>query len=167
MLWMVIAISLAVLLMLPWMVGMAMSAYQQITRVELIKAPVSEVWEALDNLPAQTYWRSGLRNVQMVDDDAGTRWIEHSTQGDQVVLRKLKGQSGKELVLEMRSASGIGNRSATLNSVPGGTRVTFVETLETRSPLKRLQVRRAGGLDRRLGQFIQELKHKFAGGNPV
>ena len=34
--------------------GFAISPYQQVTRVELIKAPINDVWESLSNLPTQT-----------------------------------------------------------------------------------------------------------------
>jgi hypothetical protein len=154
------AIIVAVLVFL--LAGFAISPYQQVTRVELIKAPINEVWETLSNLPTQTYWRQDIKNIQMLDDDAGLRWVEHPTNGSaSTTVRKIKEKAPQVLLLEMDNSNGKGSREARLSQVPGGTRITFTERCETQSPFKRLQARRSGGLDKKLDKFIQELKQKF------
>jgi hypothetical protein len=154
---------LAVILLLLLLTGVLLPARQQVTRVELFKAPVAEVWEALDNLPGQTQWRNNLKSVQMLDDDAGLRWVEQAVKGRQVTVRKLKRLEQQELSLELRQRGGLGGRSARLNSVPGGTRVTFAETLENRMPFARILSHLQGGVDTRLDGFIQQLRIRFPG----
>jgi len=160
--WIVLVLGTA-LLLLPFVVGALMPASQQVTRVELIKASAADVWDALTDLPRQIQWRSDLKSVQMLDDDEGLRWVEQLGHGSPVTLRKSKEIPQKELLLEMGYKDGKGTRHARLSTVPGGTRVTFVETLETRSPLARLRVRTKGGLDSKLDSFILALKQKFVG----
>lgn len=152
-------IVFAALLLL--LVGFALSARQQVTRVELVKAPLAEVWEALTNLPAQAYWREDLKSVQMLDDDHGLRWVEHPEKGQPLTVRKLKEKLNQELLLEMVNDAGKGTRNARLSGVPGGTRITFTEVLDTNAPLKRIRARMKGGLDKKLDYFIQQLKQKF------
>jgi hypothetical protein len=100
--------------------------------------------------------------MQMIDDDAGLRWVEQSAGTQAIVLRKLKETPLKELLLEMQQDGSKGTRQARLNAVPGGTRVTFTEMLETRTPLGRIKARLGGNPDRRLDHFIQQLKARFA-----
>jgi carbon monoxide dehydrogenase subunit G len=159
--WIIIGIALF-LLLLPVLVGLGMAARQQVTRVELVKAPLQDVWDVLNDLPAQTYWRADVNKVQMLDDDAGIRWVEYPEHGSPVTLRKVKEVPTKELLLEMTGGGSVGSRSAKLSSTQGGTRITFVEILDSRSPLQRIKARMGGGLDKKLDQFIQQLKQKFA-----
>lgn len=154
---------LAVILILLLLTGILLPAKQQVTRVELFKAPIAEVWEALDNLPGQTQWRDNLKSVQMLDDDAGLRWAEQPVKGKRVTVRKLKRFEQQELVLELRQRGSLGGRSARLNHVPGGTRVTFTETLENRMPFARMVSRLQGGVDARLDGFIRQLRTRFPG----
>ena len=160
--WIVLVILLGIVTLL-LLVGLLLPARQQVTRVELFKAPISEVWEALDNLPAQTQWRDGLKSVQMLDDDDGLRWLEQSAKGGAVTVRKLKQLAQKELVLELRQGGKLGGRSARFNSVPGGSRVTFAETLECRMPFTRILSQAGGSVDKRLDGFIRQLRGKFPG----
>lgn len=161
-----VVLSLGILMLLaPLLAGFLMSPYQQVTRVELIKASADDVWNALTDLPQQTQWRPDLTSMQMVDDDAGLRWVEQSAGGNAIVLRKIKENPLKELLLEMQQSGSKGTRQARLNAVPGGTRVTFTEMLETYTSLGRLKARMGGNPDRRLDQFIQQLKARFS--NPV
>lgn len=158
--WVILVISILFLL-IPVMIGLLISPFQQVTRVELIKASADEVWKALTDLPRQTQWRSDLKSMQMVDDDAGLRWIEQSEDGKAITLRKLKETPPKELLLEMRQRGCKGTRQACLNAVPGGTRVTFTEMLETHTPIGRIKARLGGAPDRSLDHFIQQLKASF------
>lgn len=158
-----IAVTVGVLLLLmPVLIGLLISPYQQVTRVELIKASANEVWQALADLPQQTQWRSDLKSMQMLDDDAGLRWIEQPVAGGAVVLRKLKEIPLKELLLDMQQTGSKTTRQACLNAVPGGTRITFTEMLESRTPLGRIKARMNGGPDRSLDHFIQQLRNRFA-----
>ncbi len=161
MLWIVLGVLLALVVVVV-VIGFALSPRQQVTRVELIKAPLADVWEALSNLPAQAYWRSDIKNVQMLDDDHGLRWVEHPEHGRPLTIRKSKEKPNQELLLELSNSAGQGSRHARLSGVPGGTRITFTEVLTTSSPLKRIKARMRGGLDRKLDGFIQQLKQKFA-----
>lgn len=157
-----IAVTLGILLvLLPVLIGLLISPYQQVTRVELIKAPADEVWNALADLPQQTQWRADLKSMQTLDDDAGLRWVEQSGDGNAITLRKLKEIPRKELLLDMQQNGSKRTRQACLNAVPGGTRVTFTEMLETRTPLGRIKTRINGGPDRHLDHFIQQLKARF------
>jgi hypothetical protein len=158
--WIVVGLGTALVLS-PFLLGALLAARQQVTRVELVKAPAAEVWDALTDLPRQIQWRSDLKSVQMLDDDSGLRWVEQPGQGSPVTLRKSKEIPLKELLLGMDCEDGKGTRQARLSAVPGGTRVTFVETLDTPRPLARLRVRTKGGLDAKLDRFILELKQKF------
>jgi hypothetical protein len=158
----VLGVVTTVLLLL-LLAGASLPARQQVTRVELLKAPLDAVWEALDDLPRQIQWRTGLKSVQMLDDDHGLRWVEQPLSGRAVTLRKLKALPAKELLLEMQQGRNKGTRLAQMNTVPGGTRVTFTEMLETRSLTGRIRARLGGGLDQQLDSFIQQLKTKFTG----
>lgn len=158
--WAIVGVSLLFLLM-PLLLGLLISPYQQVTRVELIKASADEVWTALADLPRQAQWRSDLKSMQMIDDDAGLRWVEQSEGGKAVTLRKLKETPLKELLLEMRQRGSKGTRQARLSAVPGGTRVTFTEMLETRTPWGRIKARISGDPDRSLDHFIHQLQAHF------
>ncbi|OQX16020.1 MAG: hypothetical protein BWK73_04885 [Thiothrix lacustris] len=160
MMWVVITL-VVLLLLLPVLVGFLISPYQQVTRVELIKAPADAVWGALSDFSRQAQWRHDLSSMQMLDDDAGLRWIEQVAGQRPVVLRKIKELPLKELLLEMKQGSNKGTRHARLNAVPGGTRVTFTEMLETRNPLGRIKKLMGSSLDQRLDHFIQQLKAHF------
>jgi hypothetical protein len=102
-----------------------------------------------------------------LDDDAGLRWVEHPANDSALTtVRKIKEKAPQILLLEMDNAHGKGSREARLSQVPGGTRITFTERCETKSPFKRLKARRGGGLDKKLDKFIQELKQKFVAPPP-
>lgn len=158
--WILIGLGI-LLLLLPFLIGFLLSPYQQATRVELIKAPADDVWTELSNIAGQTQWRTDLKSVQMLDDDDGLRWVEQPQSGSEVVLRKLKETPSKELLVEMQRPGSRGTREARLNAVPGGTRVTFTEMLESQSPLGRIKARMSGGLDQRLDTFIRQLQAHF------
>lgn len=160
MMWIVITLVI-LLLLLPVLVGFLISPYQQVTRVELIKAPADAVWNALSDFSQQAQWRADLTSMQMLDDDEGLRWVEQVANQRPLVLRKLKELPLKELLVEMTQGSNKGTRHARMNAVPGGTRVTFTEMLETRSPLGRIRGRMGSSLDQRLDHFIQQLKAHF------
>ncbi|MFN3785724.1 MAG: SRPBCC family protein [Thiothrix sp.] len=160
--WVGVALALIFLLLLPVFVGFLLSAHQQVTRVELFKAPADEVWRALSDLSQQSQWRAELKSMQMLDDDAGLRWVERTTLGGTTVLRKLKEIPGKELWLDMQHAGSKSTRHARLNAVPGGTRVTFVETQENRNPLGRIMARVKGNPERHLDLFVRQLKAHFS-----
>lgn len=154
--------ALVSLLLLVLLVGLLLPAREQVTRVELFKAPVAEVWEALSNLPGQAQWRSGLKSVQTLDDDAGLRWVEQPLQGAAVLLRKTKEIPLQELIVELQQRGTLSTRQARLNTVPGGTRVTFTQTLQITMPIRRLLNRFHGGVDSRLDGFIRQLRVKFS-----
>ncbi|QTR48528.1 SRPBCC family protein [Candidatus Thiothrix anitrata] len=154
--------ALVLLLLLALLIGILLPAREQVTRVELFKAPVAEVWEALSNLPGQAQWRSGLKSVQTLDDDEGLRWVEQPQQGAASILRKTKEIPLQELILEARQSGVLTTRQARLSNVPGGTRVTFTQTLQIAMPLRRLGNRMQGGVDNRLDNFIRQLRTKFS-----
>jgi len=158
--WIVISIGL-LLALTPVFVGLLMSPYQQVTRVELIKAPANAVWEALTDLSQHALWRTDLSSMQMLDDDEGLRWVERTADGQATVLRKVKESPLKEVLLDMQQQGRKGTRQVRLSAVPGGTRVTFTETSETRTPFGRLKARLDGNPDKRLDHFIQQLKTHF------
>lgn len=160
MMWVVITL-VVLLLLLPVLVGLLLSPYQQVTRVELIKAPADAVWNALNDFSQQGQWRDDLVSMQMLDDDDGLRWVEQVVAQRPRVLRKLKALPLKELLVEMQQRNNTGTRHARLNAVPGGTRVTFTEMLETRNPLERIRERMGSRLDQRLDHFIHQLKTHF------
>lgn len=150
-----------ILVFLVLLIGMLLPAREQVTRVELFKAPIADVWEALSNLPGQMLWRTNLKNIQTLDDDDGLRWVEQLLQGTTVVLRKTKENPLQELTVELRQRGMCATRQARLNSVPGGTRVTFTQTLQINMPFRRLLNRFRGGVDSHLDDFIRQLRVKF------
>lgn len=160
MLWVIMGLVVALSCFL-LLVGLLLPHREQVTRVALFKAPLAEVWDALNNLPNQTQWRSGLKSVQILDDDDGLRWLERDEQGKVQVLRKIKEIQQQELVLEIHRSGSKTIRQARLSSVPGGTRVTFTETLEAKMPTQRLLNRMRGGVDRQLDGFISQLRGRF------
>lgn len=162
MVWVVIA-CLALAVLLPLLFGLLLSPFQQTTRVELFKAPIGQVWSALSELQQQVHWRQDLQSMQMLDDDAGLRWVERSPQGE-AVSRKVKETPNKELWLEMQFTGGKKvTRQAVLHSVPGGTRVTFTAIEETRQPLARIIARLRSKVEADLDLFVRQLKAHFNG----
>lgn len=148
-----------ILVLLPFLLGLMIPSHQQATRVELIRAPLDTVWDAISELSRQTEWRTDLKSVQLKDDDDGMRWIEIPARGGKVTLRKVKEVEKKELLLQMERGSTVqGTRLAILSAVPGGTRITFTETSELKNPVKRLFAQLGSKLDRRLNQYIAQLK---------
>ena len=151
------------LVLLPALLGLMISPFQQATRVELIKAPLDQVWATLSELSRQTEWRKDLKSVQLKDDDDGMRWVEVSRNGRSTTLRKMKEVPQRELVVQMeRGAHVIGSRQAVLNGVPGGTRVTFTESAQLRSPFTRLAAQMGSRLDKRLNLYIDQVKGRFS-----
>ncbi len=151
------------LVLIPFLLGMMISPHQQATRVELIKAPIEDVWLALSELSRQIEWRTDLKGVQMKDDDDGMRWVEQATRGGTLVLRKMKEVHQKELVIQLEKGKQVrGTRQATFIKVPGGTRVTFTETSVTKNPLARLGAQVGSKLDKRLNHYISQFKTKFS-----
>lgn len=152
-----------VIVLIPFLLGLLIPQHQQATRVELIRAPLDTVWEAISELSRQTEWRTDLKSVQLKDDDEGMRWIEIPARGGKVTLRKVKEVEKKELLLQMERGSTVqGTRLAILSAVPGGTRITFTETSELKNPLSRLFAQMGGKLDRRLNQYIAQLKQAYS-----
>nr|CAA6829153.1 MAG: Unknown protein [uncultured Thiotrichaceae bacterium] len=148
-----------ILVLFPFLLGLMIPQHQQATRVELVRAPLDTVWDAISELSRQTEWRTDLKSVQLKDDDDGMRWIEVPLRGSKITLRKMKEVEKKELLLQMERGSTVqGTRLAILSAVPGGTRITFTETAELKNPIKRLFAQLGGKLDRRLNQYIHQLK---------
>ncbi len=158
-----IAVGTGILLILfPMLIGMMIAPRQQAMRVELIRAPLDTVWQAISELNRQTEWRSDLKSVQLKDDDNGLRWIENPVRGGLLTLRKLKEIEKKEITLQLEKGSRvIGTRHALLRQVPGGTRVTFTETSEINNPTRRLFSHLGNKLDKRLNHYIGQLKNAY------
>lgn len=160
--WILVGIGV-LLVLIPFLLGMMISPQQQATRVELIKAPPEEVWRALSDLSRQTEWRKDLKSMQLKDDDDGMRWVEQPLRGRKVTLRKLKEVPQKEIVVQLEHGTEVvGTRQAVLNNVPGGTRVTFVETARIKSPLGRFRAQFGSRLDTRLNAYIAQVKNSFS-----
>lgn len=158
-----IAIGTGILLFLfPMLVGMMLAPKQEATRVELIQAPLDKVWRAISDLHRQTEWRSDLKGVQTKDDDNGLRWIESPIRGSRLTLRKLKALEHKEIIFQLEKGSRVlGTRHAILSQVPGGTRIKFTETSEIKNPMRRLFSHIGGKLDKRLNNYIAQLKKAY------
>lgn len=158
-----VVIGLAVFLfILPMLIGLMISPTQTATRVELIKAPIDATWEALSDLSRQTEWRTDLKSIQLKDDDDGMRWVETSARYGKLVLRKQKEVPQKEIVVQVEKGERvIGTRKAALSAVPGGTRITFTETSDIKSPILRLRSQLRGGIDRQLQTYIEQFKARF------
>ncbi len=158
-----IAIGTGILLILfPMLVGMMIAPRKQATRVELIRAPLDTVWQAVSELHRQTEWRNDLKSVQLKDDDNGLRWIENPVRGPRMTIRKLKEIEKKEITVQLEKRSRvIGTRHALLRQVPGGTRITFTETSEIKNPMSRLFSHLGDKLDKRLNHYIGQLKSAF------
>ncbi|HPE61673.1 MAG: SRPBCC family protein [Thiothrix sp.] len=155
---------LVLVFLLPFLIGLLIAPSQQATRVELVKAPLDEVWAALSDLSRQTEWRDDLKSMQLKDDDEGMRWVELPVHGPRLVLRKIKEVPKKELVVQLeRGKTPRGKRQAVFTAVPGGTRVTFTETSEISNPLGRFRAHIGSKLDKRLNHYIAQLKKHFAG----
>jgi carbon monoxide dehydrogenase subunit G len=150
------------LVLVPFLLGMMIPARQQATRVELVRAPLDTVWEAISELSRQTEWRTDLKSVQLKDDDDGMRWVETPARGGKVTLRKVREVAKKELLIQMERGSTVqGTRLAILSAVPGGTRITFTETSELKNPVSRLGAQLTSRLDKGLNHYIDQLKQAF------
>lgn len=159
--WSVLAL-LALVIILPLLIGMLLPKLRQATRVELIKAPIDNVWETLSELTRQTEWRSDLKSVQMKDDDDGMRWIEQPKRGWKRILRKQKEVHKQELmVLVEEGSSTLGTRHFLLSDVPGGTRVTMTQSSEIGNPYARFRAHLNNKLDKRVNLFMQQLKDYY------
>ncbi|PID49256.1 MAG: hypothetical protein CR991_07690 [Proteobacteria bacterium] len=159
--WGIVIIGI-LLVIIPFLLGLLVSPHQRATRVELIKAPTIDVWNALSDLSRQTEWRTDLKSVQFKDDDDGMRWVELTKKGEQLVTRKKKEVNQKEILIQIEKGSRVrGTRQAILSSVPGGTRVTFTETSDIRSPFSRIIAQVGSTLDKRLNSYIAQLKNRF------
>lgn len=156
-LWVFIGI-IALLILLPLIMGLLMAPLQRATRVELIRAPLDVVWESIADLPRQTQWRSDLKNVQFKDDDQGIRWIEHSSSLGKVTVRKKFEDEHRELILLLEKGTLQGKRHIRVAGVPGGTRLTINEERTIPSPLGRLTAK----IDKQVNQYISDLESYFA-----
>ncbi|WP_020560098.1 SRPBCC family protein [Thiofilum flexile] len=160
--WVIIGI-IVTLVVLPLLIGLMLPQQTRATRVDLVRAPIDQVWESLADLARHTEWRSDLKSVQLKDDDDGLRWLEHSKTYGKLVVRKVKEVHHKEIMMSFQRGKGFkGTREARLNAVPGGTRVTFTETRDIRNPITRLRNLFGSKLDIQLNQYISELKTKYA-----
>lgn len=160
--WVIIGI-IVTLLILPLLIGLMLPQQARATRVDLVRAPIDQVWDSLADLARHTEWRSDLKSVQLKDDDEGLRWLEHSKTQGKLTVRKVKEVHHKEITMSYQRGKGFkGTRQAIFNAVPGGTRVTFTETRDIRNPLARLRNQFGAKLDTQLNQYISELKAKYA-----
>ncbi len=158
----VLVVAGVLLVLIPFLFGMLIPVHQQATRVELIRAPVDTVWEAISELSRQTEWRTDLKSVQLKDDDEGMRWIVTPLKGGRVTLRKVKTVEKKELLIRIdKGSSPQGTRQVILTAVPGGTRINFTETSELKNPIRRLIAQLSGRLDKQLNHYIDQLKQAF------
>lgn len=161
-LWILVGV-LALLIVVPFLIGLMLSPYQRATRVELVKAPIDATWGALSDLSRQTEWRTDLKSVQLKDDDEGMRWVEHLAHGGKITARKQKEVLNKEIIVQLSKGSQvIGTREATLSAVPGGTRITFTQTAVTKNPLQRLSMHMGSKVDKHLQSYIEQFKARFA-----
>lgn len=161
-LWILVGV-LALLIVVPFLIGLMLSPYQRATRVELVKAPIDATWGALSDLSRQTEWRTDLKSVQLKDDDEGMRWVEHLAHGGKITARKQKEVPNKEIIIQLSKGSQvIGTREATLSAVPGGTRITFTQTAVTKNPLQRLGMHIGSKVDKHLQAYIEQFKARFA-----
>ncbi len=161
-LWILVGV-LALLIVVPFLIGLMLSPYQRATRVELVKAPIDATWGALSDLSRQTEWRTDLKSVQLKDDDEGMRWVEHLAHGGKITARKQKEVLNKEIIVQLSKGSQvIGTREATLSAVPGGTRITFTQTAVTKNPLQRLSMHMGSKIDKHLQSYIEQFKARFA-----
>lgn len=159
--WVIIGI-IAALMILPILIGLMLPQQSRATRVDLVRAPLEQVWESLSDPARHTEWRSDLKSVQLKDDDQGLRWLEHSKTLGKLTIRKVKEVPQKEIVMSYQKGKGFkGTRQATLAGVPGGTRVTFTESRDIRNPITRLRNQFGSKLDNQLNQYISELKNKY------
>lgn len=160
-LWILVGV-LALLILVPLLIGLMLSPYQRATRVELVKAPIDATWGALSDLSRQTEWRTDLKSVQLKDDDEGMRWVEHLTHGGKITARKQKEVLNKEIIIQLSKGSQvIGTREATLSAVPGGTRITFTQTAVTKNPWQRLGMHMGSKVDKHLQAYIEQFKARF------
>lgn len=160
-LWILVGV-LALLILVPLLIGLMLSPYQRATRVELVKAPIDATWGALSDLSRQTEWRTDLKSVQLKDDDEGMRWVEHLAHGGKITARKQKEVLNKEIIIQLSKGSQvIGTREATLSAVPGGTRITFTQTAVTKNPWQRLGMHMGSKVDKHLQSYIEQFKARF------
>lgn len=160
-LWILVGV-LALLILVPLLIGLMLSPYQRATRVELVKAPIDATWGALSDLSRQTEWRTDLKSVQLKDDDEGMRWVEHLAHGGKITARKQKEVLNKEIIIQLSKGSQvIGTREATLSAVPGGTRITFTQTAVTKNPWQRLGMHMGSKVDKHLQAYIEQFKARF------
>lgn len=161
-LWIFIGI-VALLILLPLLMGLLMPPLQRATRVELIRAPLDVVWDNIADLPRQTQWRSDLKNVQFKDDDQGTRWIEQSSSMGTMTVRKKFEDEQREVILILEKGKMQGKRHLLVSGVPGGTRLTINEERVIPSPLGRL----FNKIDKQVNQYIDDLQAYFVKYNAV
>ena len=160
--WVIIGI-IVTLIVLPLLVGLMLPQQSRATRVDLVRAPIDQVWESLSDLARHTEWRSDLKSVQLKDDDEGLRWLEHSKTQGKLTVRKVKEVHHKEITMSYQRGTGFkGTRQAILTAVPGGTRVNFTETRDIRNPITRLRNQFGAKLDTQLNHYISELKAKYS-----
>jgi hypothetical protein len=158
--WVIITLTvLAALVALIYLIGywlpMKHAASIQYT---FSKNSPEDVWNSIISFKEYSRWRSGLKHLQVIDDN---NWKETNSHGDTIMYHGEIVAQGKRFVSRIVSKELPYGGSWTYNveAVEGGTKLRITEDGEVYNPVFRFMARYFFGHDATLKQYVNDLRN--------
>lgn len=157
----IVLCAVAVLALLPVIIGMCLPRERQVMKGQMIDQMYFMVLGNITNHWEEPSWRSNLDTmIQREAIDGQDCWVEYYTNGDSIVLltqtmgefdyvRRMIKPDGRELL-----------RNITLADVEGKTAVRMIEEVSENDPLKRFGALFSDPVAKRMEQYLFDLKEK-------
>ncbi|MFN7119232.1 MAG: SRPBCC family protein [Saprospiraceae bacterium] len=158
-----LGIGLAVLLLLPLLIGLFLPAQRSFIRTHTLQAPINVVFAMVTDLKGQESWRSDLQSIEILDDTYGQEvWLE-TPKGQLPIrfksLQKIENQR-YEMALEGKGFQG--HWLGIFESTPAnGTKVTFKETATIANPYLRTFAYFFVDLNQTMDIYLRDLATKL------
>jgi hypothetical protein len=158
--WVIITLAvLAVLIALIYLIGYWLPVKHTASiQYTFAKNSQEEVWNSITSFKEYPRWRSGLRNLQPIDDH---NWKETNSHGDVIMYYGEVVAPGKRFVSRIMSKELPYGGSWTYNieQVQGGAQLTITENGEVYNPVFRFMSRYFFGHDATLKQYTNDLRN--------
>jgi hypothetical protein len=151
----VVAVLIALIYLIGYWLPLKHTASIQYT---FEKNSPEEVWDRITSFKEYSRWRSGLKNLQPIDDH---HWKETNSHGDTITYHGEVVVPGKRFVSRIMSKGLPYGGSWTYNVEPaqGGTQLTITEDGEVYNPVFRFMSRYFFGHEATLKQYINDLRN--------
>jgi uncharacterized protein YndB with AHSA1/START domain len=160
----VIAVLVAVMLLVGWLLPEKHHAHRQAT----LKAPPEVVWELMTNVEAFPSWRSNVKTVQRLPDREGRKvWVEEGSSG-RITLAVERSEAPRLLVLRIADPDlpfG-GTWTYEVSPAASGSTLTITEDGAIYNPLFRVMARFVFGYEGTMAAYLTAADARLANPRP-